>query len=132
MGPCKRYLRVRPMQPRPPLPGPLAARSNHRRGLVMAETSVKPAVRLTTICPQFVVPDVEDNFGFRLCFSMDFQNPSGLPRSSWQVISSPGASSFLLADGTVRPLCKDFRKETLIRTWSRTLGACNKTLLRSA
>src|SRR5882762_8987378 len=73
MGPCKRYLRVRPMQPRPPLPGPLAARSNHRRGLVMAETGVKPAVRLTTICPQFVVPDVvaaaeyyRDVFGFRI------------------------------------------------------------------
>ena len=39
----------------------------------MAETSVKPAVRLTTICPQFVVPDVvaaaeyyRDVFGFRI------------------------------------------------------------------
>ena len=39
----------------------------------MAETDVKPAVRLTTICPQFVVPDVvaaaeyyRDVFGFRI------------------------------------------------------------------
>jgi hypothetical protein len=36
----------------------------------MAETSVQPAVRLTTICPQFVVPDAaeyyRDVFGFRI------------------------------------------------------------------
>ena len=61
------------MLPDQRLPVRQAVRSNGLGGLVVAETSVKPAVRLTTISPQFVVPDViaaaeyyRDILGFRI------------------------------------------------------------------
>src|SRR5271155_3955256 len=61
------------MRPRQLLRGRRAARSDCHGGFAMAEAKSKPAVQLTTVSPQFVVPDVvtaaeyyRDVLGFRI------------------------------------------------------------------